>query len=112
MGFYLVTGTSPDGDNLDLFIRAESPGAAIQMLYDYWNQQGIYVEGEIFTHEVPPLPAADGVVLWGSIATSWCDSAKQCTWEECDDLSEDEDGSVWAAIQARRQPLMEGADHG
>ncbi len=40
MGFYLVTGTSPDGDNLDLFIRAESPCAAIQMLYDYSNEQG------------------------------------------------------------------------
>jgi hypothetical protein len=37
MGFYLVTGQSPDGDNLDLFIRAKSPCAAVQMFYDYRN---------------------------------------------------------------------------
>ena len=113
MGFYLVTGQSPDRDNLDLFIRAESPCAAIQTLFDYWNQQGISVEGEIYTHEVPLLPATDGVVPWGTIPTSWCESAQQCTPEELDDLFDDEDGSLWAEIQARRQPPVgESADHG
>jgi len=77
------------------------------MLYDY-DGQGAYVEGEIFSHEVPLLPATDGVVQWGSIATSWCDSAQQCTREERGALSEDENGSLRAEIRARYQAVVEG----
>jgi hypothetical protein len=90
MRLYFVSGANEETVSLDLFVLADSPVEAGQMLIDYWAQDQVEVDASvgIMVHELPGYPLADavkGVVGWDSLAREkpvlhypdtsewWCD---------------------------------------
>lgn len=70
MKLYLIVAMTVDGENNDLFVRAETPAAAVKYLLKYYETiRADYESGDcgIWLFEVPPHAGRAGAVAWNTI---------------------------------------------
>ncbi|MBL0407618.1 hypothetical protein JKG68_27245 [Microvirga aerilata] len=90
MKLYFATATNEEAVALDMFVVADSPAEAGQMLIDHWAHDEVELDAGtgVIVHEVPGLPfpgTVKGVVDWELLAREkpvlhypdtsgwWCD---------------------------------------
>jgi hypothetical protein len=66
MTLYYVHTNGPDGENMDMFVNADSPSEAGQLMVDYWAGEGVELyRDEPIMAVVVPAAGPKGIVTWG-----------------------------------------------
>jgi hypothetical protein len=73
MTLYYVHTNGPDGENVDMFVNADSHAEAGQIMVDFWAGEGVELYGDepIMAVVVPPT-GPKGIVTWGSLDNEEC----------------------------------------
>jgi hypothetical protein len=73
MTLFNVHTNGPDGENVDMFVNADSHSEAGQIMVDFWAREGVelYEDEPIMAVVVPPA-GPNGIVAWASLDNEEC----------------------------------------